>query len=171
MAKIHSEAKDLDKREAALKAKESQMALQELKLVRSQVDTILVNFEKQLQDASPDQYNAMLRQSEAAIAAIVEAHCSAGDSSEEDATSFSSSSAPIQVGDQVYVKRLGGKVATVVDAPGDDGNVLVQYGKISVRVKRSDLKVTRTSEPAVPTPAPAPRAQQVRVLSLHLLRL
>ncbi|CAA6666597.1 unnamed protein product [Spirodela intermedia] len=155
---IHSEAKDLDKREAALKAKESQMALQELKLVRSQVDAILLKFEKQLQDASPDQYNAILRKSEAAIAVIVEAHCSVGDSSEEDATAFSSSYAPIQVGDQVYVKRLGGKVATVVEAPGDDGSVLVQYGKISVRVKRSDLKVARTSEPAVPTPTP--RAQQ-----------
>uniref|UniRef100_A0A1D1YBZ8 MutS2 protein n=1 Tax=Anthurium amnicola TaxID=1678845 RepID=A0A1D1YBZ8_9ARAE len=141
---IHSEAKDLDKREAALKAMESQRVHQELELVKSQMDAVVRNFEKQLQNASPDEYNVLMRQSEAAIVSIADAYRLIGDTSSEDA-SYQGSNTP-QIGDQVHVKGLGNKVATVVGALGDDGSILVQYGKIRVRVKRNEIKVIRNGE-------------------------
>ncbi|MQL84183.1 hypothetical protein Taro_016665 [Colocasia esculenta] len=141
---IHSEAKDLDKREAALKAKEAQEVHQEVKLVKSQIDVIIKNFEEQLQSASPDQFNILMRQSEAAIASIVEAYRLTQASRQED-SAHQSSYTP-QVGDQVHVRKLGNKVATVMEAPGDDGSVLVQSGNISVRVKRNDIKLIRSGE-------------------------
>ncbi|CAK9181793.1 unnamed protein product [Ilex paraguariensis] len=51
-----------------------------------------------------------------------------------------------QLGEQVYVKALGNKLATVVEAPGDDDAVLVQYGKIRVRVNISSLRAISNSE-------------------------
>uniref|UniRef100_A0A7C9EZV4 Adenosinetriphosphatase n=2 Tax=Opuntia streptacantha TaxID=393608 RepID=A0A7C9EZV4_OPUST len=43
-------------------------------------------------------------------------------------------------GEQVQVKRLGGKLATVVEVSKDDGTVLVQYGKVRFRVDRRGVQ-------------------------------
>nr|CAD1821048.1 unnamed protein product [Ananas comosus var. bracteatus] len=136
---IHSEAEDLDRREVALKAKETQLIQQELKVVKSQMDSIVKNFENRLQNATPDQFNSIMREAEAAIASLVAAHTPTDDMFDEG-TENQNSYVP-QIGDKVYVKGLGGKLATVVEEPGEDGVTVVRYGKIKVRVKKNDMKL------------------------------
>lgn len=117
------------------------MAQQELKNVKLQMDSIIKNFENHLQTASLDQFSSLLRESEAAIASVVLAHHLEEDSIYESA--MNNSYLP-QIGDQVYVKGLGGKLATVVEAPVADGITTVQYGKVKVRVKRNDMKLVES---------------------------
>lgn len=133
---IQDEAEDLDRREKALKAKETQRVLQELKAAKFQIETLVREFENQLKTASADQFTSLIRKSESAIASIVEAHCPADSSS---VTEADVSYTP-QFGEQVHVKGLGDKLATVVEVPEDDETVLVQYGKIRVRVKKSNIR-------------------------------
>ncbi|XP_038971157.1 uncharacterized protein LOC103721871 [Phoenix dactylifera] len=140
---IRSEAEDLDKHVAALKAKESQRVQQELKTVKSQMDSIIKNFETQLKNASPYQFKSMMREAEAAIASIVAAH-HPGDDTLFGKTDSHSSYIP-QIGDKVYVKGLGNKLATVIEAPAEDDITMVQYGKIKVRVKKTDVKLVEGS--------------------------
>ncbi|XP_073264914.1 uncharacterized protein [Populus alba] len=133
---IQAEAEDLDGHVKALMAKETQLVQLELKAANSQIETVVQNFENQLRKASPDQFNSLIKKSESAIASIVQAHCSSDSlpASETDTRSYTP-----QLGEQVLVKRLGNKLATVVEAPRDDETVLVQYGKIRVRMKKSDI--------------------------------
>ncbi|XP_072974209.1 uncharacterized protein [Typha angustifolia] len=140
---ICSEAEDLDRREAALKLKQSQLIQNELKVVKSQMDSVIRSFENRLQNSSPSQFNSIMREAEAAIASIVAAHSQTDDLFDEE-TENQSSYVP-QVGDKVYVKGLGDKLAIVVEAPGEDGITMVQYGKIKVRVKRNDMKLMQKS--------------------------
>lgn len=123
----------------ALKAKETQLIQQELKVVKSQMDSIVKNFENRLQNATPDQFNSIMREAEAAIASLVAAHTPTDDMFDEG-TENQNSYVP-QIGDKVYVKGLGGKLATVVEEPGEDGVTMVRYGKIKVRVKKNDMKL------------------------------
>ncbi|KAF5207440.1 DNA mismatch repair protein MutS [Thalictrum thalictroides] len=139
---IQDEAEDLDSREEALKAKETQKVKQELKAAKAQIDAIIQKFENQVKNVNSDQFNTLIRESEASIAAIVEAHRPTDILARE---SYSSLYVP-QVGDQVIVKGFGGKLATIVEAPGDDGMALVQYGKIKVRVNKNRLKATPKSQ-------------------------
>ncbi|KAA8515269.1 hypothetical protein F0562_018501 [Nyssa sinensis] len=140
---IQGEAEDLDWREAALKAKETQQIQQELKAVKSQIETVLQEFGNELRTASADQFNSLIKKSESAIASIVKAHCPSADFSvkETDDSSYTP-----RLGEQVHVKGLGNKLATVVEAPGDDDTVLVQYGKISVRVNKSSIRALTNSD-------------------------
>ncbi|XP_011027851.1 PREDICTED: uncharacterized protein LOC105128046 isoform X4 [Populus euphratica] len=140
---IQAEAEDLDGRVKALMAKETQLVQLELKAANSQIKTVVQNVEAQLRKASPDQFNSLIKKSESAIASIVEAHCSSDSlpASETDMSSYSP-----QLGEQVLVKRLGNKLATVVEAPRDDETVLVQYGKIRVRMKKSDIRAIKSDK-------------------------
>ncbi|KAK0579326.1 hypothetical protein LWI29_024589 [Acer saccharum] len=140
---IQDEAKDLDKREAALRAKETQQVQKELKAAKFQIETVVQEFENQLKIAATDQFNSLVKKSEYAIASIVEAHNPPDDFSvnETNTDSFTP-----QFGEQVHVKGLGGKLATVVEALGDDETVLVQYGKIRVRAKKSDIRAIPRSK-------------------------
>ncbi|XP_078442153.1 DNA mismatch repair protein MutS, type 2 isoform X2 [Wolffia australiana] len=143
---IHSEAKDLEKREAALKAKEVQRTLEEVKLVRGKLDAIVVDFEKQLQRATTrDQGAAIFRRSEASIARIVNAYASPADDDESSDTDTTGPTS-LRIGDRVLVNSLGGREATVVDSDVD--GFLVQYGKMRVRVKARDLRLSQTATPA-----------------------
>lgn len=87
--------------------------------------------------ASADEINSLIKKSESAIAAIVEAHRPDDDFSvsETNTSSFTP-----QFGEQVQMKSLGDKLATVVEVPGNDDTVLVQYGKIRVRLKKNDVR-------------------------------
>lgn len=126
---------DLDGRMQALMIKETQKVQQEVKTAKSQMETVLQQFENQLRTASPDQFNSLVRKSESAVASIVQTHCSDDFTvSEVDINMYSP-----QVGEQVFLKRLRNKLATVVEAPTDDETLLVQYGKIKVRVNKSDI--------------------------------
>ncbi|KAL5774491.1 hypothetical protein ACOSP7_012048 [Xanthoceras sorbifolium] len=140
---IQDEAKDLDKREEALRANETQQVQKELKAAKSQIETVVQAFENQLKIAAADQVNSLVKKSESAIASIVEAHHLNDDFcvSETNITSVTP-----QFGEQVHVKGLGDKLATVVEALGDDETVLVQYGKIRVRVKKSDIRAIPRSK-------------------------
>ncbi|KAJ1417640.1 Smr domain [Sesbania bispinosa] len=139
---IQGEAEDLDRREMELMAKESQQVQQELEDAKSQIETVIQKFEKQLKISGRDKLNSLIRESESAIASIVKAHTPADSFpiSEADHASFTP-----QIGEQVHVKGLGGKLATVVESPGDDETILVQYGKVKVRVKKSRIRAIPSS--------------------------
>ncbi|WOL18943.1 hypothetical protein Cni_G27740 [Canna indica] len=156
---IQSEAEDVDKRVEALKAKEAQLVRQELQTVKSQMDSIIKEFESRLQSANRDQFSSLMRESEAAIASVVAAHCPKDDMLNE---STSTNSYLPQIGDQVYVKGLGDKVATVVEAPAEDGITIVQYGKIKVRVKRNDMKLVQSNMKTGGNNSPSQLRGQIR---------
>ncbi|KAI4296720.1 hypothetical protein L6164_036654 [Bauhinia variegata] len=140
---IQEEAEGLDRREMDLMAKVTQQVQQELMDAKSQMETLVRKFENQLKTAGRDQLNSLIRETESAIASIVKAHTPADGISTDDQTSHTP-----QFGEQVLVTGLGqrGRLATVVESPGDDDTVLVQYGKLKVRVKKSSIKAIPTSE-------------------------
>ncbi|CAD6261701.1 unnamed protein product [Miscanthus lutarioriparius] len=138
---IRLEADDLESRVAALRTRETQKVQQELKVVKSQMDTIIKNFEAQLKNSKLEQYNSLLRKAEAATASVVAAHQPSEITFDDDENQ--SSFVP-QIGDKVYIQGLGGgMMATVVETFGEDESCMVQYGKIKVRVKRSKIKLVQ----------------------------
>lgn len=156
---IQNEAEDLDKRETALMVKETILVEQEVKTAKSQMETVLQEFENKLRTANTDQFNALLRESESAISSILEAHSPRyGFSSREtDSNSYTP-----QIGEQVHLKGLRGKLATVVEATVDDETVLVQYGKIKVRVKKSDIQPIPGSKKKAATSSTSRWKQQLQ---------
>lgn len=133
---IRNAADDLEGREGALKTKESQQIQQELKTVKKEIEDIVHEFENQLKNADADEYNGLLKKAESAVASIVEAHQPA------DGLSIGNTDSRLYVpqpGEQVYVKGLGKKLATVIEAPGDDDMILVQHGKVRVRVNKHSV--------------------------------
>ncbi|KAG8385562.1 hypothetical protein BUALT_Bualt03G0058100 [Buddleja alternifolia] len=152
-SEIHDEADDLDVREAALKAKERQQIQEELKVVKTEIDTIVQEFEKQLKNAGPNDYNMLLKKAESIIATIVQAH----QPPDVPVDSTTSSSYIPQIGEKVLIKGLGNKLATVVEAPSDDNTALVQYGKIRVRLNLNSINALADGNGAV---ASAPRSRK-----------
>ncbi|KAF8391357.1 hypothetical protein HHK36_023661 [Tetracentron sinense] len=154
---IQDEAEDLDRREAALKAKETQQIQRELKAAKSQIDAVVNNFENQLKSANADQYNLLIRESEAAIASIVEVHHPSDSLSanERDRSPYIP-----QLGEQVHVKGFGDKLATLVEAPGDDGTVLLQYGKMRVRLNLRNIEAIPSERNADATSS-VPRSKRL----------
>ncbi|OMO65175.1 hypothetical protein COLO4_31493 [Corchorus olitorius] len=134
---VRGEADNLEEREIALRAKEMQKVQQELDTAKSQINTVVQEFENQLRIANSDEFNSLIRKSESAINSIVKAHFP-GDSS--SFTESETSSYEPQSGEQVHVNKLGNKLATVVEASEDDNTVLVQYGKIRVRVEKRNVR-------------------------------
>ncbi|CAM8903238.1 unnamed protein product [Rhodiola kirilowii] len=140
---IRDEASDLDNRVLALRSQKTQQVRRELRTAKAHIEKVLQDFEYQVMNASADQYNTLMRKSESTIMAIVKAH----EPSDGYVTKSSDNTAYIpKIGDQVYVKGLGDKVATIVESPGDDETVLVQYGKLRVRVKTANLRVISNRE-------------------------
>lgn len=149
--KINEEAVDLDVREAALKAQETKQIQQELKVVKAEIVTVVQEFEKQLKNSEPKDFNLLLKKSESTIASIVEAHQPSIDESvDRNASSFY---VP-QIGEQIAIKDLGNKLATVVEAPSDDNTVVVQYGKIRVRVNLSSINALAANGAVASAPQP-----------------
>ena len=139
--KIRLEADDLESRVAALRTRETQKVQQELKVVKSQMDTIIKNFEAQLKNSKLEQYNSLMRKAEAATASVVAAHQPNEITFDDDENQ--SLFVP-QIGDKVYIQGLGGgTMATVVETLGEDESCMVQYGKIKVRVKRNKIKLVQ----------------------------
>ncbi|XP_047262908.1 endonuclease MutS2 isoform X2 [Capsicum annuum] len=134
---INNETQDLDEREGALKSRQTHEIQQEVNTVKNEIQTIVQRFESQLRNASADDINTLVKKAEAAIASIIEAHQPSKDSLVRE---IGQSLYTPQVGEQVYVKAFGNKLATVVEEPGDDDNILVQYGKIRVRVDRRSIR-------------------------------
>ncbi|KAL5054244.1 hypothetical protein RYX36_034926 [Vicia faba] len=161
-SEIQSEADDLDRREIVLMAKEAQQVQEELESARSQMETVIKKFEKKLKNLGRDQLNSLIKESEAAIASIVKAHTPAVGFLISDAD-LTASYTP-QFGDQVSVKGLGGKLARVVESPGNGGTILVQYGKMKVRVKKNSIRAIRQS---AKTPATISATRQRKQSSLN----
>ncbi|KAJ8549577.1 hypothetical protein K7X08_033284 [Anisodus acutangulus] len=134
---INNESQDLDGREAALKGKETHEIQQEARTVKNEIQTIVQQFESQLISASADEINPLLKKAESAIASIVEAH---QPSKESLVREIGQNLYTPRVGEHVYVKAFGNKLATVVEEPGDDDTILVQYGKIRVHVERRSIR-------------------------------
>ncbi|MBA0724152.1 hypothetical protein Golax_020860 [Gossypium laxum] len=140
---VRSEAENLEERERALRVKETQKVEQELNAAKSQIETVVQEFENQLQTANSEEFNTLVKKSESAINSILKAH-QPGDSfsfTETDTSSYQ----PVS-GEQVHLKGLGNKLATVVAASEDDDTVLVQYGKIRVRVEKSNVRPISSSQ-------------------------
>ncbi|GAU38489.1 hypothetical protein TSUD_64690 [Trifolium subterraneum] len=136
-SEIQREAEDLDRREMMLMAKEAQQVKEELEGAKSQMETVIKKFERQLKNLGRDQLNSLIKESETAIASIVKAHTPAVGFPNSDVDSTASYTP--QFGEQVRVKGLG-KLAKVVESPGDDETILVQYGKVKVRVKKNSIR-------------------------------
>lgn len=141
--KIRYEAEDLVGREEFMKIKETQQIRRELTAAKSQIEDVLEEFNNRLRISSVDLYNSLLKESESAVASIAEAHCSTDDFpvGETDASSYRP-----QLGERVRVKGLGNKLATVVETADDDDTVLVQYGKMRVRVNISTTKALQSTD-------------------------
>ncbi|XVE88027.1 hypothetical protein DITRI_Ditri19aG0035500 [Diplodiscus trichospermus] len=161
---IRGEADNLEEREIALRAKETQKVQQELKAAKSQIHNVVHAFENQLRTANSDEFNSLIRKSESAINSIVKAHRPGG------SFSFTETDAGVyqpQSGEQVHLKGLGNKLATVVEATEDDNTVLVQYGKIRVRVEKNNIRPISSSkrkETISPRPSSKRQGEQNREL-------
>ncbi|VVA95684.1 unnamed protein product [Arabis nemorensis] len=144
---LEHESHDLGKREKALMKKETQKVQEDLNSAKSKMQKLVAEFESQLETTQADQYNTLILKTEEAVADIIEACCPNNlvASAEEAYGDYSP-----QAGEKVLVSGLGDKLGTVVEEPGDDDEtVLVQHGKIRVRIKRKDIKPlprSRTSE-------------------------
>lgn len=157
--KILEEADDLDQREAALKAKETQQIQMELKIVKTEIDSVVQQFENELTTTTPNQFNSLLKKSESAIASIVQTY----QISENFIADRKSFHIP-EIGEQVRVKGLGIKLATVIEAPANDDTVLVQYGRIRARVNLGSISAVKDVDGAL---ASTPRSKrQVRIKSV-----
>lgn len=155
---IRDEAEDLDMRKRALMAKETLKVREEVKTAKSQLEIVLQEFDNRLKTAGVDQLNLLIRKSEAAVASIIEAY------SPDDGffvNEISKTSYTPQFGEQVYLKGLGDKIATVVEAPGDDGTVLVQYGNIKVRLKNNEIRAIPSTDKNAATSSVPPLKQRV----------
>lgn len=159
---IKDEAQDLEERERALKERETQRVNRAIRAAKSQFETIIKEFDDHSIIESPEQLNLLIKRAESEIAFIVEDHCPSDDFSvrEKESSYFYSP----RLGEQVFVKGLGHKLATVVEAPGGDEPVLVQYGKIKVRVNKSTIKpITKSGRNAETRGEPSSKVQrQVR---------
>ncbi|CAE5962905.1 unnamed protein product [Arabidopsis arenosa] len=133
---LEHESHDLEKRERALLKKETQKVQEDLNSAKSKMQRLVAEFESQLEVTQADQYNSLILRTEEAVAEIIEA-CCPNDlvSVEEEYSNYSP-----QAGEKVLVTGLGDKLGTVVEEPGDDETVLVQHGKIRVRIKKKDIK-------------------------------
>ncbi|KAL3519738.1 hypothetical protein ACH5RR_017887 [Cinchona calisaya] len=164
---IQNEADDLEGREAALKAKARKEILQEVNAVKREIKDIVHEFENQLRNADADKYNLLLKESESAIAAIVEGH--QPDNGLSIGNTHSSFYEP-QPGEQVNVKGLGNKLATVIEVPGDDDMVLVQYGKVRVRVNKHCIRAAANGDGGGTASVSSSKRQGVGVRNLKSLR-
>lgn len=163
---ILEEADDLDQREAALKAKETQQIQKELKIVKTEIDGVVQQFENELTTTTPDQFNSLLKKSESAIASIVQTY----QISENFIADRKSFHIP-EIGEQVRVKGLGIKLATVIEEPANDDTVLVQYGKIRARVNLGSISALKDVDGALASTQRSKRQgqQKRRLRSLSLL--
>lgn len=144
---LEHESRDLEKREKALFKKETQKVQEDLSSAKSKMQKLVAEFKSQLETVTADQYNSLILKTEEAVADIIEDYCPK-DLLLTEEEGYTSDYSP-QAGEKVIVTGLGGKLGTVVEEPGDDETVLVQQGKMRVRVNRKDiapLPCTKTTE-------------------------
>lgn len=134
---IQDEAADLDGHVAALKARESLRLQEKLKDFKRKIDIVVQDFKNQSKTVTIDQVNSLLKKSELAIGSIIETHRHS--ITPPDSETTSSSFIP-KIGERVRLKAFGNNLATVVEGPGADGMLLVQYGRVRVRVDPGSIR-------------------------------
>ncbi|CAH2065555.1 unnamed protein product [Thlaspi arvense] len=133
---LERESRDLEKREKALLKKETHKVQEDLSSAKSKMQKLVAEFESQLEISQVDQHNSLILKTGEAVAEIIESCCPSDlVLTEEEYSDYSP-----RAGEKVLVTGLGSKLGTVVEEPGDDETVLVQHGKIRVRIKRKDIK-------------------------------
>eukprot|EP01018_Ginkgo_biloba_P034741 Gb_24817 [translate_table: standard] len=146
-----AETEDLDKREAALKSKEEEAVKREVNEVKDRMDKVIANFEKQLHGGDSDFSGEFMKEAQAAITSIIQEYCPNVMEASHAQTNSPHIGIP-EIGDQVLIKHLGSKLATVAEAPSkEDGSLLVQLGKLKFRVKISEIEKIVSSKEAVTT--------------------
>ncbi|CAH8307358.1 unnamed protein product [Eruca vesicaria subsp. sativa] len=135
---LEDESHDLEKREKALFKKETQKVQEDLISAKTKIQKLVSEFESQLETVTADQYNSLILKTEEAVADIIEAYCPNDLVVKEEG--YNSYYSP-QAGEKVILTGFGGKLGTVVEEPRDnDETVLVQQGKMRVRINRKDIK-------------------------------
>ncbi|GMH26932.1 hypothetical protein Nepgr_028775 [Nepenthes gracilis] len=134
---IQDEAEDLDWREMAQMAKESQRFQEEFKAAKTQIEASVQEFENQLRVANSHQFSSLIKKAESTIASVVSNHRPNIVLIAEEMDEGSYTPKP---GKQVHVKHLGDKPATVVEVSEDGRTLLVQYGKMRFRVDKSSTR-------------------------------
>lgn len=162
---ILDEAEDLDKREAALKAMVEEAVEKELIEVKDRMDEVIANFEKQMHGENTDFSALNMKEAQAAIAFIVEEYCPNATEALHVQANSPNFSVP-EIGDQVLIKRLGSKLATVAEIPSkEDGHLLVQLGKIKLRVKMNEIEKIVSNRRAGSTGLISSRERKGKVLT------
>lgn len=142
-------------------ALETRRARQETEAIKFKIETVVQEFEEQLKNAGADQFNSLIRKTESVIASICEAY---GPTDKSRVGVVNTNSYTPQLGEQVFVTGLGNKLATVVETSDDEEMILVQYGKIKVRVKKSSVKALPNSEKKAAAKSPLYSKKQVHLL-------
>lgn len=134
-----SEADGLEKRVAALRLQQEENVKRELSAIKSHMDDIISSFERSSTSFDEDGKSTSMRDAHSAIASVVESYMKKFSESQMVHANMQTTERP-SVGDLVLIKRLGKKLATVIEMPGDgDDNLLVQFGSLKVRVKLSEV--------------------------------
>ncbi|XP_057819291.2 uncharacterized protein LOC131032364 isoform X1 [Cryptomeria japonica] len=143
------ETEDLNEREVDLKLMEVDAVNKEITEAKYQIDEAIAKFEKKIYGENTD-ISEFMRKTQADIASIVGKYCSTAKEVLNSQTNTVQTNLPIpKIGDQVVVKRLGSKLATVAETPSkDDGSLLVQLGSMKFRVKASDIEKIVSSKEA-----------------------
>lgn len=137
---IHDEAEDLGLREKALIENARLTVQEELKTAKFQIETVIQDFENQLKTTDVKQYRSLVKKAELRIDSIVSNHNHDVDFTVEEG---SNSSYIPQPGELVHVKSLGDRLATVLEVSEDDGSILVQSGKVRIRVDGNSIRSTK----------------------------
>lgn len=159
---IHDEAEDLGLREKALLESARLTVQEELKTAKFQIETVIQDFENQIKTANVNQFSSLVKKAELRIDSIVSNHNHDVHFTVEKGND--SSYIP-QPGELVHVKSLGDRLATILEVSEDDGSILVQSGKIRIRVDRSSIRSTKKEGRAVSSiPRMKKQAQTIRSL-------
>ncbi|KAL8138139.1 hypothetical protein V2J09_004140 [Rumex salicifolius] len=134
---IHIEAEDLGLREKALLENARLTIQEELETAKSQLETATKDFENQLQTANVKHFSSLVKKADLRINSIVSNHNHDVHFTVEKGNDSSYIPLP---GELVHVKNLGDRLATILEVSEDDGSVLVQSGKIRIRVDRSSIR-------------------------------
>ncbi|KAL9262877.1 Endonuclease MutS2-like protein [Drosera capensis] len=156
---IYEEAKDLNWRKDALLAKETQQVQKEFEAAKSHIETVLHQYEKQVAaTVTNEQLSDAFKKAKSTIESIISGHRP----SMNQLTGHELSYTP-QPGDEVLIKHLGNKVATVIEVSKDEKTFVVMYRNMTLRVNKSKIQLMSRRRSA--DDSPLQFRKQVRLLN------
>lgn len=149
---LHSEAQNLAQKETKLRLSQDAAANADVVEANAKLEQIMLRFQESTLQKGKDDEIFSMRDGQAAIAAVVEeyatkpvASITSGDATVVELEGEAGDAEPLRVGEQVMVKRLGKRAATVVEIPQAENDYLtVQAGTMKLRVKLNEI-VSRVS--------------------------